>query len=72
MSAASHTIESPEEAARLAKNESLISPRFYTTDFDAMDRLDVSSIRAEWDLMMKEYEGDNNQDHFQRDAKFTE
>ena len=72
MSAATHTIQSPEEAARRAKTESLISPRFYTTDFDAMDRLDVSPIRAEWDQMMKEYEGDNNQDHFQRDARFTD
>ena len=72
MSAASPSLHSPEEVARRAKTESLISPRFYTTDFAAMDRLDVSAIRSEWDVMMKEYEGDNNQDHFQRDAKFTE
>jgi len=72
MSAASQTIHSPEEVARRAKTESLISPRFYTTDHAAMDRLDVSSMRAEWAVMMKEYEGDNNQDHFQRDAKFAE
>jgi magnesium-protoporphyrin IX monomethyl ester (oxidative) cyclase len=72
MSAASPSLHSPEEVARRAKTESLISPRFYTTDFAAMDRLDVSSLRREWDVMMKEYEGDNNQDHFQRDAKFTE
>ena len=33
-----------------------------------MNRLDVSPVRAEWDAMMAEYEGDNNHDHFQRDA----
>lgn len=55
-----------------ARADSLLSPRFYTTDFKAMDRLDVSPVRAEWDRMMAEYEGDNNHDHFQRNAQFTE
>jgi magnesium-protoporphyrin IX monomethyl ester (oxidative) cyclase len=64
------SIESAADANRKALTESLISPRFYTTDFDAFDRLDVSSVRAEWDVMMREYEGDNNHDHFQRDAAF--
>ncbi len=58
----------PNEKARASH---LLSPRFYTTDYDAMDRLDLSPVRAEWDEMMKEYEGDNNHDHFQRSADFT-
>jgi magnesium-protoporphyrin IX monomethyl ester (oxidative) cyclase len=33
-----------------------------------MDKLDMSPLRAEWDAMLAEYEGDNNHDHFQRDA----
>ena len=37
-----------------------------------MDKLNVEPVRAEWDTMMKEYEGDNNHDHFQRDAAFAE
>jgi len=72
MSTASAALDSADAVARRAKTESLISPRFYTTDFAAMDRLDISPVRAEWDEMMKEYEGDNNQDHFQRDARFAE
>ena len=72
MTTAAQALESREDAARRAKTESLISPRFYTTDFAAMDRLDVSAVRAEWDAMMTEYEGDNNQDHFQRDARFAD
>jgi magnesium-protoporphyrin IX monomethyl ester (oxidative) cyclase len=60
-----------EVATAKARSESLISPRFYTTDYKAMDRLDVSSVRAEWDAMMAEYEGDNNHDHFQRTPEFA-
>ncbi|MCU0939571.1 MAG: hypothetical protein MUC86_10605, partial [Burkholderiaceae bacterium] len=59
-----------DESMRKATTETLLTPRFYTTDYAAMDRLDVSPIRAEWDAMMAEYEGDNNHDHFQRDAQF--
>ena len=66
------SVESAEDANRKAVNNTVLSPRFYTTDFPAFDRLDISSVRAEWDAMMKEYEGDNNHDHFQRDAQFAE
>jgi magnesium-protoporphyrin IX monomethyl ester (oxidative) cyclase len=65
------TIESAADADRLAHANTLISPRFYTTDFATMDRLDISSVRDEWDKMMAEYEGDNNHDHFQRTAEFA-
>ena len=66
------TVESAEDANAKAVRSTMLSPRFYTTDFKAMDALDVSSVRADWDVMMKEYEGDNNHDHFQRDAAFAE
>ena len=65
------TIETAEDATRKAKDSTLLSPRFYTTDFAEMDRLDVSPVRAEWDRMMGEYEGDNNHDHFQRTPEFA-
>ena len=61
----------PDEVERKAKENTLLSPRFYTTDFKAMDAIDVSPIRAEWDQMMAEYEGDNNHDHFQRNELFA-
>ena len=67
---AMQAIASREEAASKARERTLLSPRFYTTDFKVMDALDVEPIRAEWDAMMAEYEGDNNHDHFQRDAAF--
>ena len=64
-------IDSPEQAMEHAKARTLISPRFYTTDYDAMNRIDVSPMRAEWDAHMQEYAGDNNHDHFQRTAEFA-
>lgn len=66
------TVESAEDANAKAVRNTVLSPRFYTTDFKAMDALDISSVRADWDVMMKEYEGDNNHDHFQRDAAFAD
>ncbi len=53
-----------------ARTETLLTPRFYTTDFDAMDRLDMSVIRDEWDELMNEFRDDKNQSHFQRDEDF--
>jgi magnesium-protoporphyrin IX monomethyl ester (oxidative) cyclase len=69
---ATTTIDSEDAAARKARESTMLSPRFYTTDFKAMDRLDISSMRAEWDTMMAEYEGDNNHDHFQRTPEFAQ
>ena len=66
------TVQSAEEANAKAVRSTVLSPRFYTTDFKALDALDVSSVRSEWDAMMAEYEGDNNHDHFQRDAAFAD
>ena len=69
---ATHAIATPDEAIRKARESTMLTPRFYTTDFAAMDRIDVEPIRKEWDTMMAEYEGDNNHDHFQRTPEFAE
>ena len=66
------SVETADDALAKATRSTMLTPRFYTTDFKAMDKIDVSSVRAEWDTMMAEYEGDNNHDHFQRDAAFAE
>lgn len=66
-----NTVDTVEDANQKALTNTVLAPRFYTTDFSAMDKIDVSSVREEWDIMMQEYEGDNNHDHFQRDATFA-
>lgn len=65
-------INSVEDAARKAITDTIFAPRFYTTDYPAMNRINVEPVRADWDAMMAEYEGDNNHDHFQRDANFVD
>ena len=34
----------------------LLTPRFYTTDFDELDAIDVSSVRADWDKLIDQME----------------
>jgi len=72
MNNTSNEINSVEDANRKAVTNTIFSPRFYTTDFEAMDKLNIEPVRAEWNAMMAEYEGDNNHDHFQRDAAFAD
>jgi magnesium-protoporphyrin IX monomethyl ester (oxidative) cyclase len=63
-------INSGAGATRKAKSDTLLTPRFYKTDYAALERLDVTPVRAEWDQMMGEFKRDVNRDHFERNAQF--
>jgi magnesium-protoporphyrin IX monomethyl ester (oxidative) cyclase len=58
------------DTTRIAQKDTVLSPRFYTTDFAAMDRIDVSPVRAEWDALLAEMASDPNRDHFKRTQAF--
>jgi magnesium-protoporphyrin IX monomethyl ester (oxidative) cyclase len=60
----------PADTLEIARKETVLSPRFYTTDFDALDRIDVSSVRHEWDALIAEMESDPNKLHFRKTAAF--
>jgi magnesium-protoporphyrin IX monomethyl ester (oxidative) cyclase len=55
---------------RLVAEETLLTPRFYKTDYEAMDRLDFESVRSDWDALMAEFAADRNRGHFRQDAAF--
>jgi magnesium-protoporphyrin IX monomethyl ester (oxidative) cyclase len=55
----------------MALQDTVLSPRFYTTDYAAMDRLNVDSVRADWDSLIAELEADPNKNHFRNPASFN-
>ena len=54
----------------LALRDTVLSPRFYTTDFKALDSVDVGPVRGEWDALLAEMASDPNKNHFKRSEPF--
>ncbi len=70
MNAITTAARAPNETTRLAQQDTVLSPRFYTTDFAAMDRIDVTPVRTEWDALIEELRSDPNRGHFIRTEAF--
>jgi magnesium-protoporphyrin IX monomethyl ester (oxidative) cyclase len=65
MTATKKIIESKD-----AEKETLLTPRFYTTNFKEMAELDISSNVKEIETIIEEFRVDYNRDHFIRDKEF--
>jgi len=52
--------------------ETLLTPRFYTTDFNEMSELDISLNIEEFEALIKEFRADYNKQHFIRDEEFEQ
>lgn len=52
--------------------ETILTPRFYTTDFDAVAQLDISGYESELRAVVEELRADYNRHHFVRDAEFEQ
>lgn len=59
-----------EEAMAIATQDTMLTPRFYTTDYDALDAIDVTPVRAEWDQLIADMVGDPNKLHFKHNDSF--
>ncbi|CAH9100864.1 unnamed protein product [Cuscuta europaea] len=64
-------------AGKQAIKESLLTPRFYTTDFEEMERLFNTEINKnlkedEFESLLQEFKTDYNQTHFVRNKEFKE
>ena len=52
--------------------ETLLTPRFYTTDFEAMGKLNINSNLEEFEALLEEFRADYNRQHFIRDDEFEQ
>ena len=69
------TVSSPASVAASHKSqveENLLTPRFYTTDFDKAANLDLSEGEVDLQAMLTEMKADYNRHHFVRNEAFQQ
>ncbi|MDY7012588.1 MAG: magnesium-protoporphyrin IX monomethyl ester (oxidative) cyclase [Cyanobacteriota bacterium] len=66
------TFEELRPGIKAPAKETLITPRFYTTDFDAIGDMDISPNEEELEAILEEFRADYNQKHFVRDEEFNQ
>ena len=57
-----------EKATDVAMQDTLLTPRFYTTDFNELDAVNVENVRHDWDALIGQMEADPNKGHFKKNA----
>jgi len=66
--------DAPDAAGQPAVKEpvkdTILTPRFYTTDFEAMAAMDLRPNQAELEAICEEFRKDYNRHHFVRDCAF--
>ena len=71
---AQSTVESKNKKdvnnGKLPAKETILSPRFYTTDFEAMENMDLSINEEELEAICEEFRKDYNRHHFVRNSEF--
>ena len=65
------TLQETQTQARVPQ-ETILTPRFYTTDFEAIARMSIEAHRDEFAAMLGEFRADYNQRHFVRGTEFDQ
>ncbi|NEQ33396.1 MAG: magnesium-protoporphyrin IX monomethyl ester (oxidative) cyclase [Leptolyngbya sp. SIO4C5] len=52
--------------------DTILTPRFYTTDFEEMAEMDISVNEGELKAILEEFQADYNRHHFVRDEQFNQ
>jgi magnesium-protoporphyrin IX monomethyl ester (oxidative) cyclase len=65
-------LEEMRPGIKIPAKETILTPRFYTTDFDAMAQMDISVNEDELRAILEEFRTDYNRHHFVRDAEFEQ
>ena len=60
------------EGIKVPVKETLLTPRFYTTDYDKVAKMDVSSQQAELEAVVEELRVDYNRNHYKRNDDFKQ
>jgi magnesium-protoporphyrin IX monomethyl ester (oxidative) cyclase len=73
--ASAEGFQTMRDGIKVASDESILTPRFYTTDFDEMEQLFSLKLNPdlpmeEFDAMLAEFKQDYNQRHFVRNDTF--
>ena len=57
---------------KVPAKETILTPRFYTTDFDEMAKMDISVNEDELMAILEEFRADYNRHHFVRNEEFAQ
>lgn len=66
------TSRAPKSGMKDPTQETVLTPRFYTTDFETAASLDLSAQETELKAMLEEMRADYNRNHFVRDEAFEQ
>jgi magnesium-protoporphyrin IX monomethyl ester (oxidative) cyclase len=71
------TVKKPEfeelrAGVKTPAKETILTPRFYTTDFDEMAKMDISPNEDELKAILEEFRNDYNRHHFVRNEDFDQ
>lgn len=60
------------DTTKSALVSTMLNPRFYTTDFDEMDKINIEPVREEWDALISQMRSDPNRFHFKRNENWDD